>query len=102
MAIRKSVEELVRLGPLPGSQAPKTTLGNYHEHLERIEIPVTDEEAALLVNCFGPDECHGLAWSLIRLIESAPGGIPITSKPRPRDNEWVRRLWSRSHPEDPA
>jgi len=58
---------------------------------------VNDEEAALLIECFGPDDCYGLAWALLHLIESAPGGIPLRSKPSPSSNEWIQLLWERSH-----
>ena len=97
MHIRKAVEDFVRLGPLPDSSAPEETIALHQVHLRRIEQPVADEEAALLVELFGPDDCFGLAWTLLHLIESAPGGTPITVEPKASDNEWIRRLWERSH-----
>ena len=59
--------------------------------------PVTDDEAALLIRCFGPDDCFGLAWTLLHLIETAPGRLPLKAEPSPAENEWVRRLWDRAH-----
>lgn len=97
MGIRQEVEEFVRLGPLPDSNASEETIALHQGRLERIKRPVTDEEAALLINMFGPDDCYGLAWSLLHLIESAPGGSPIRSEPSSSANEWLRRLWDRSH-----
>ncbi|MEU0382903.1 hypothetical protein [Streptomyces chartreusis] len=41
--------------------------------LERIPKPVTDDEAQALATLFGPDNCFGLAWTLLHLIETAPG-----------------------------
>jgi hypothetical protein len=97
MAVRKAVEDFVRLGPLPDSSAPEEIIALHQIHLQRIKRPVTDEEATLLLGSFGPDDCYGLAWTLLHLIESAPGGVPIKSEPDQSDNEWIRRLWDRSH-----
>jgi hypothetical protein len=97
MTVRKAVEDFVRLGPLPDSNASEESIALHQVHLQRIKRPVTDEEAALLLGSFGSDDCYGLAWTLLHLIESAPNGIPIKYKPSHSDNEWVRLLWDRSH-----
>jgi hypothetical protein len=36
--------------------------------LHAIARPVSDEEAQLLVTCFGNDNCFGLAWTLLHLV----------------------------------
>ena len=97
MSIRGEVEEFVALGPLPDENADEATLARHQGHLSRIKPPVSDEEAALLIGMFGPDDCNGAAWTLLHLIESAPGGVPLESEPSASDNEWLRRLWARSH-----
>ncbi len=97
MAIRKSVEDFVKLGPLPNSSAAEDIIARHQIHLQRIKQPVSDEEASLLIRCFGTDECYGLAWTLLHLIESAPGGVPLQTKPIDPNNEWLNRLWERSH-----
>jgi hypothetical protein len=97
MSIRKEVEEFVALGPLPDESASEALITEHQVSLQRIKKPVADEEAALLVKSFGSDDCYGLAWTLVHLIESAPGGAGLMSKPTDADNEWVRRLWARSH-----
>lgn len=97
MSVRGEVEEFVSLGPLPDWNADEATIARHQEALMKITRPVSDDEAALLVGMFGPDDCYGLAWALLHLIESAPGGIPVKSEPSPSDNEWVRLLWDRSH-----
>src|ERR1051325_10028561 len=98
MAVRQVVRDLVSLGPFPDSDsATEDVVERYGAHLDRIEKPITDSEAELLLTCFGPDECYGLAWTLLHLIETAPGGIPIKTKPADSDNEWIRLLWDRSH-----
>ncbi len=97
MGVRKEVEEFVALGPLPDATADESVIATYQEHLDTIRPPVSDDEAALLIGAFGPDDCYGLAWTLLHLIESAPGGVPLKSQPSTSENEWLRRLWSRSH-----
>lgn len=93
--IRDEVAALLAIAPLPASQHADT------EHLERltdllmkISPPVSREEATRLVAAFGPDECFGLAWTLIHLIESAPGGAPLDAIPE-SDNEWLVLLRER-------
>jgi len=72
MAIRKAVEEFLRLGPLPeSSTATEQDVDNRYEALKAISPPVTDEESLALAEAFGPDECFGVAGSLVHLIETA-------------------------------
>ncbi len=65
--------------------------------LKSIAPPVTRDEAFTLLACFGSDDAFGLAWTLLHLIETAPGGVLISPKPADSENEWIRRLWARSH-----
>ena len=95
--MREEIQSFVRLGPLPDVNAPEEVIARHQRALERIRAPVTDSEASALVHCFGPDDCYGLAWTLLHLIETAPGGVPIAVEPAPTENEWIRRLWGRSH-----
>jgi len=82
------------MGPFPDSaSATEEQLNQLGDAIDKIERPVTSEEAALLLTMFGPDECFGLAWNLVHLVETAPGGVPISEKPPPDANEWVRLLW---------
>jgi hypothetical protein len=76
--IRPQVSDFVALGELPSEDGePDEALEYAVEHagalLDLIERPVNDEEAHLLAECFGEDECFGLAWCLLHLIETAPG-----------------------------
>jgi hypothetical protein len=97
MTVRQVVQDFVKLGPLPASSAPEETIAKHQVQLTRINPPLTDAEAATLVSCFGPDDCYGLAWTLLHLVESAPGGIPVKEPPPETANEWIKRLWARSH-----
>ena len=97
MSARKEVEDLVVLGPLPDENADEEAIAIHAGLLGKIARPVSDEEAALLVGLFGPDDCYGLAWTLLHLIESAPGGIPLKVEPIHSDGSWLHLLWARSH-----
>lgn len=98
MSIRNEVRRLVELGPFPSSRdADEDDIARRGALLEGIAPPLTREEAAALLGCFGSDEAFGLAWALLHLIETAPGGAPLESKPADSENEWLRRLWDRSH-----
>ena len=98
MPIRSEVQQLIDLGPFPDSaHAEPDDLDRRGALLQSIQRPLTREEAAALLSCFGPDEAFGLAWTLLHLIETAPGGAPIAAKPNSSDNEWIRLLWDRAH-----
>lgn len=94
--MRPEIKRLVLLGPLPPE--PEASL----EHLRQLEAllrsvtkPVSNEEARALVKLFGPDGCFGLAWSILHLIESAPGW-PLADRLVDSSNEWVALLRDRA------
>jgi hypothetical protein len=101
VSIREEVRELSRLGSLPDEQSVVQTpslderVELFQHAIENIAPPVTREEAELLLSVFGPDTCFGLAWAVLHLIESAPGGAPFDVQPPDHANEWVRLLWQR-------
>ena len=97
MTVRQGVRDFVNLGPLPDSSASVEMIAKHEEYLTRIARPVTDEEAEVLVQCFGPDDCFGLAQTLLTIIETAPGGSPVKEHPGDTANEWIMRLWERAH-----
>jgi hypothetical protein len=91
--IRPEVADFVRLGPLPPELAESTTeelVQRFQDALFRIARPVSEGEAIALARSFGHDNCFGLAWTLLHLIETGPRSaldqIPTTG------NEWVERL----------
>lgn len=72
MKIRKAVEDFVKRGPLPDQGvATEHDVDQRYAMLNMITPPVTDEEAIALAESFGPDECFGLAWTLLHLIETS-------------------------------
>jgi hypothetical protein len=97
MTLRTEVQKLLALGPFPPSKmALEEDLFAREAALNAIKAPLNDEEAAALVDVFGPDDCFGLAWTLLHLIETAPSGCPVRAEPSKTENEWKRRLWERA------
>lgn len=94
MSLRSHVEDLIVAGPLPSEDASEEEIAEAQRLLERIDPPVSDEEAQALARCFGPDNCYGLSWSLLHLIETAPGARSA-GYPQNVDNPWVRLLAAR-------
>lgn len=86
------VHRLTQLGPLPSSDtADEAELTVYEELLAQLTKPISDEDAKALITLFGPDDCFGLAWSLVHLIESSPGW-PLMECLNDPKNEWIARL----------
>jgi hypothetical protein len=68
------VQHLISLGPLPSEQvATVEQLRQFEAALVAVVPPLSDEEAVALLTLFGSDGCFGLAWTLVHLVESAPG-----------------------------
>lgn len=93
--VRETVRDLFLLGPFPSEDAiDQEDIKERERLLHQITAPVSDEEARLLSNCFGVDDCYGLAWTLLHLVESAPN-FRIDTEPPADASEWIRRLWRR-------
>lgn len=92
--IRKKVQEFVDAGSLPPEDASVAEIEETQRLLEAIPHPVSDEEAQLLTLAFGNDNCYGLAWTLLHLIETAPSA-KFTTYTSNIHNLWVKRLNSR-------
>lgn len=96
MNIRKEIEEMNALGPLPSEDSRDVELMKKYDKLYRsITPPVTDEEARILVKLFGPDGGYGMASSLMHLIETSPGW-PLKDCLGDLDNEWIVELRNRA------
>jgi hypothetical protein len=94
--MRDQVRSLVRLGPLPDDErADVGWLKEFGDLLNGIEPPLTAEEAQTLLGLFGPDDCYGLPWSLLHLIESAPYSA-IEDRLRDSRNRWEELLRQRA------
>lgn len=94
--MQKPVLELISLDALPSE---KTATVSQLEVIEAlvlaIQRPITDQEAEALVSVFGEDECFGIAWSVLHLIETAPNW-PIKKCLTKSENIWVSMLIERS------
>jgi hypothetical protein len=91
----------VEMGPLPSSQEVirnnlDAAVARYEKLLLAIEKPVTDAEARALISVFGQDDAFGLAWTLVSLVESAPGWPLSGCLPEASDNAWVALLRDRA------
>jgi len=94
--VQTSILELKKLGRLPSSENPELeTLTKYQELLTSIKQPLNNEEAIVLLNLFGPDDCFGLAWTLVNLIETA-SDWPFYEHLTDLNNEWIVRLKKRA------
>ncbi len=72
--MRDEVQALISAGAFPAeSEAPVAVVQRHEELLLAINRPLTDQEAYGLTKLFGPDSYFGLAWSLLHLLETAPG-----------------------------
>lgn len=93
--MREEVKALVALGQFPTEQSVIPGVVERHEHgLKAIARPVSNDEARALVKVFGPDDYFGLAWSLLHLIETAPGW-PIKSVIAEANPQWAEELKGR-------
>lgn len=94
--MRAEVKELQKLGPLPSEDGAEVAQLKKIEELYRaIAKPLTDDEARVLVELFGPDGCFGLASSFMHLIETSPGW-PLKDCFQNLDNEWKVELRNRA------
>lgn len=95
--MRPAIQKLLQLGPMPSEdEASDEYLRNFEACVSSITRPVTDDEAIALVSLFGPpDSLYGLAWTVLHLVESAPGW-PIKACLVRGANEWVDELRERS------
>ncbi|MEV6018293.1 MULTISPECIES: hypothetical protein [unclassified Streptomyces] len=93
--MRREVQTFVADGPLPDWDASEEEIDRRGQQLNAVLKPVTGEEAKALVACFGPDDCYGVAWTLLHLIETGPGPV-LTTEPGPDANEWHQRLYDRA------
>ncbi|MCC7542423.1 MAG: hypothetical protein IT379_39760 [Deltaproteobacteria bacterium] len=93
--MRDVVRQLAALGALESEGTlDEQKLERFEQLLGEVSPPLTDEEARILVPLFGPDNAFGLGWTLLHLIETAPGW-PLWDALGDPSNEWIRRLRKR-------
>ncbi len=94
--VRDEVKIFIEHGPLPESATDEKVMKVHEDALAKIKPPVSIDEARSLLTSFGPDDCFGLAWTLLHLIETAPVH-PLDVQPTSDTNEWLQILWDRAH-----
>ena len=95
-SVRTEIEELGKLGSLPSEDdAQVAQLERIEELYRAIAKPITDDEARVLVELFGPDGCYGVASSFMHLIETAPGW-PLRDCFQDLNNGWKIELRDRA------
>lgn len=93
--MRTEVKDLLVLGPLPASEhATAESLARFESALGSIVRPVAQDEATELATLFGPDDCFGLVWTLLHLVESAPDLKAVLDR-ADASNTWVREMMER-------
>lgn len=94
--MQPAIQQLIHLGPLPNSLAATVPMVQaFEQELSKVQTPISDDEARALVKLFGPDDCFGLAWTLLHLIETAPGW-PLNDVLDASSGEWIDRLRDRA------
>jgi hypothetical protein len=95
--IRSQVAGLIAKGPMSSSSSGVDQIKAWQETLGKIAPPLSDDEAAALTGLFPTqdEDCFGLAWSLIHLIETAPHW-PLERCLADSTNPWVLRLRQRA------
>lgn len=94
--MQTSIGELVKLGVFPSSNNPDIEkLERIQALLAEIQQPISTEEAGELIKLFGPDDCFGLSWTLLHIIETTPGW-PLDDMLANASGEWIERLKQRS------
>lgn len=95
-SVRTEIAELEQLGPLPSEDdADVSQLARIEALYRAIATPITDNEACVLVELFGPDSCYGLASSFMHLIETAPGW-PLKDCLAQLNSDWKIELRNRA------
>lgn len=97
MTVRQPITDILATGQLPDlHNSTYDEIQRAEDLLNQMEKekPVTGEKAAALVTVFGPDDCFGLAWTLLHIMETAPG-VGADEYLAHSDNYWVHMLRNR-------
>jgi hypothetical protein len=84
--MRSQVRVLVAMGKMPDEKASEDEVERWGQQFDLIARPLTDEEAMALARCFPPDMGFGMGWSLLHMLETAPGWREIA--PQINDPGW--------------
>jgi hypothetical protein len=94
--VRAEVARLVELGRFPNElDVTEDEVQKREEPIRALSTPVSDAEARLLLGILGEDDFWGMAWSIVTLIESAPG-YPDWEGIEQIVGDWRDTLWRRA------
>jgi len=96
--MRDTVAELIAPCRLPAEvEGDVPRLQAFEAAIKLIDPPVSDAEALALLSVFPASaaSCFGLAWSVLHLIETAPGW-PIPEAKSQESNPWVQIMLQRA------
>jgi len=83
---------------MPSSDTTEDEIQQFSDALDSIELPVSREEAELLVTVLPVDEddCYGMIWGLVHKIETAASSFDNSFKAKlRRDHYWETLLLTR-------
>lgn len=93
--VRDEIRQLQALGAFPASNDVDVTKLELQEQLlGRVVAPISKEEARACAALLGPDDYFGLAWTIVHLMEGAPG-CPLLDCLSVLHDEWKQRLLKR-------
>ena len=93
--MRPEVADLVRKGPLPSARhAGVAEVQAWQEAIEAVHPPLSDSEAEGLCRTLpaDDDDCFGLAWAIVHLLESAPNWSAALLRRSGLRGHWARHL----------
>lgn len=94
--MREEIKKLVSKGVLPAEGVANIEdLKSIELAISLIDAPLSDDEAKALVSILGVDECFGIAWSILHLVETAPHW-PIKECLTETNNTWISILIKRA------
>ena len=94
--MQKAIEKMQALGRMPdeSADAPSDeTVDLWQTLTEEITLPVTKEEAAVLLTLFPEEDLCGLAWNLMQAVESLLPDIVSPAEYRALIQTCVSREW---------
>ncbi len=73
--MRKAVEELIKLGRMPDEsidddESVDEMISAYESLMDKVEQPITKEEAEVLIELFPDSAFYDMQWDLLRIVES--------------------------------
>lgn len=85
---------LLALGRMPDEDAEEEDIDEWADKLKAIQAPLSNDEAEALAQYFPPDMGYGVGFSMLHLLETAPGWTDALAATI-NDEEWRVRARNR-------